>query len=558
MTDGERGPYRPGAEGAAWPDCPGDRRQLGGVRKRDLNPVLYRMKDRFKSDGGYVPRWFLINQQTERRPDRTATTKKVQAELADIEARLQAMLGHGAIAEQTPSRPVESLGLGRRVVHLAPPSVAATRPRSMVQVWRPRNHRGGYRHGQDAPRDRGREPDGSDRRTTTILVPTIELQRQWLEKLAEFAPHLSWATVGGTLRESLPGLTSSWPLRHRQASAILCWTRGPTSSLETSVHRYGSEQWSAALQEEYVGRLGLTATLERGGDDGVDQRLLPFFRSKVFTYTYEQAVPDGVVAPFALVFLGVDLNMDEQVAYERFSRRITRARAILVPLGVFRGTPGQIQSNLAECRRKGGELRRAVDDYDKATRGRRNLLAEVQSKPEALAELAPLVSASHGTVVFSQKIAAAERAAEVLSKHGVIASAIHSAMPPKERQFHLDALKSESIAALCAPKILDEGVDVPNIDLGIVLSASSGRRQMIQRLGRVIRLKEDSGHARFVVVFAEGTVEDPNEGAQEGFIDMVRDVASRESVLEAGWSLDDVTDALALDRRRPAAQARPA
>ena len=187
-----------------------------------------------------------------------------------------------------------------------------------------------------------------------------------------------------------------------------------------------------------------------------------------------------------------------------------------------------------------------MDELDKATRGRRNLLADAEAKPAALADLAPLVGASHGTVVFSQKIDAAEKAAEVLSRHGVIASAVHSQMSPAERQYRLDCLKTEEIAALCAPRILDEGVDVPNIDLGIVLSASSGRRQMIQRLGRVIRLKQNGGHARFVVVYAEGTVEDPAEGAQEGFIDMVRDVATRESVLEVGWSLADVESGLRL------------
>lgn len=523
-------------------------RQLGGVRKRDLNPVLYRMRDRFKSDGGYVPRWFLIEQRTEPRPDRTATTKKVKAELAGLEAQLQAMLGQSALSERTPRRPVANLDWSGEWC------IPRLRPwqRRALTAWFDAGGRGIV----EAVTGTGKTLVGIEAASrmarmggrTTILVPTIELQRQWLEKVAEFAPQLRWATVGGHAKGKLAKADVVVAVAASASRRNLVLGERPHLLVADEVHRYGSEQWSAALQDGYASRLGLTATLERGGDDGVDQRLLPYFRSKVFRYTYEQAVPDGVVAPFNLVFLGVDLSLEEQVAYERFCRRITRARAVLVPLGVFRGTPGQVQANLADCRRKGGDLRRAVDEYDKATRGRRNLLAEVQSKPEALAELAPLVSASHGTVVFSQKIAAAERAAEVLSRNGVMASAIHSAMPPKERQFHLEALKSESIAALCAPKILDEGVDVPNVDLGIVLSASSGRRQMIQRLGRVIRLKNGGAHARFVVVYAEGTVEDPAAGAQEGFIDMVRDVASHESVLEVGWSLGDVANALAHNR----------
>jgi RNA polymerase primary sigma factor len=44
---------------------------------------------------------------------------------------------------------------------------------------------------------------------------------------------------------------------------------------------------------------------------------------------------------------------------------------------------------------------------------------------------------------------------------------------------------------LSAPRILDEGIDVPAADLGIIVGASNSRRQMIQRTGRVLRTKDD-------------------------------------------------------------------
>ncbi|HUG84999.1 MAG TPA: helicase-related protein, partial [Euzebya sp.] len=76
-----------------------------------------------------------------------------------------------------------------------------------------------------------------------------------------------------------------------------------------------------------------------------------------------------------------------------------------------------------------------------------------------------------------------------------------------------------------APRVLDEGVDVPDAELAVVLAAFRTRRQMIQRLGRVLRLKADGRAARLIVVFAIDTREDPAMGAQEDFLAEVTGVA---------------------------------
>ena len=78
---------------------------------------------------------------------------------------------------------------------------------------------------------------------------------------------------------------------------------------------------------------------------------------------------------------------------------------------------------------------------------------------------------------------------------------------------------------LAAPRVLDEGVDVPAADLAVIIGASRSRRQMVQRMGRVLRKKADGRRARFVVVFVEDTVEDPCSGAHETFLEEVVKVA---------------------------------
>ena len=78
---------------------------------------------------------------------------------------------------------------------------------------------------------------------------------------------------------------------------------------------------------------------------------------------------------------------------------------------------------------------------------------------------------------------------------------------------------------ISAPQVLDEGIDVPAADLAIILAASRSRRQMIQRMGRVLRRKPDGRRAQFVVVSVDGTVEDPALGAHATFLDEITNVA---------------------------------
>jgi superfamily II DNA or RNA helicase len=97
-------------------------------------------------------------------------------------------------------------------------------------------------------------------------------------------------------------------------------------------------------------------------------------------------------------------------------------------------------------------------------------------------------------------------------------------MDMTERKKVFAAFESGEHELVAAPRLLDEGVDVPAADLAIVLASSRSRRQMVQRMGRVVRKKEDGRLARLAVLYVEGTAEDPAV-AHEDFLYLVTDVA---------------------------------
>ena len=64
---------------------------------------------------------------------------------------------------------------------------------------------------------------------------------------------------------------------------------------------------------------------------------------------------------------------------------------------------------------------------------------------------------------------------------------------------------------------------------------------MIQRMGRVMRVKEDGRPARFAILFVKDTHEDPATGAHEAFFDQVLEIADEWKVFSAADSASELT-----------------
>ena len=107
----------------------------------------------------------------------------------------------------------------------------------------------------------------------------------------------------------------------------------------------------------------------------------------------------------------------------------------------------------------------------------------------------------------------------------------------RQRREILDDLRVRTLDAVAAPRVLDEGIDVPDANLGIVMSASRTRRQMIQRMGRILRRKQPGVAARFVIMFAKDTVEDPTSRIErDGFLDEIERISEATGVFDGGQS----------------------
>ncbi|MFB4269621.1 DEAD/DEAH box helicase family protein [Nonomuraea sp. GTA35] len=103
-------------------------------------------------------------------------------------------------------------------------------------------------------------------------------------------------------------------------------------------------------------------------------------------------------------------------------------------------------------------------------------------------------------LVFCRTIEHAERLADLLRRNAPWPSvlAIHAGLPKRERQTRLLAFRSGQVPILTSVDILNEGVDVPDVNILCFARVTHSRRIFVQQLGRGLRLRE--GKERVVVL----------------------------------------------------------
>jgi len=105
--------------------------------------------------------------------------------------------------------------------------------------------------------------------------------------------------------------------------------------------------------------------------------------------------------------------------------------------------------------------------------------------------------------VFTQYI---DQAREIAEKtRGLL---LIGEMPENERKRVLDYFRQNSRGILVVTTVGDEGIDIPDANVGIIVSGTGSRRQFIQRLGRLLRPKTRGGYAKLYEIIVEKTPEE--------------------------------------------------
>ena len=358
-----------------------------------------------------------------------------------------------------------------------------------------------------------------------VVVPTVELLHQWAGHIRRHFPTAKLGLVGdgefSTFRthDVIIAVVNSLRLYELQPP------RTGSVIVADECHRYGSAANAATLDSRFNFRLGLSATYARS-DDAHITILDRYFGGVCYRLTYARALADEVTAHFKVALVGVHFEGQEWEQYEAANIATIRAQRWLREKQNISSEPfGEFMRNVSGLARGSGEAAARARSFLTNFALRRRILAETPAKLHALTGLVPALQAADRGLIFTQTVAAAEGAANLLRVEGLPAYAVHSRQDRELRRSLLAQFAHMSGGVITAPQVLDEGIDVPSADIAVIMASSKSRRQMVQRMGRVLRRKDDGRLARFVILFVHGTSEDPSRGAHEDFLDEILPVA---------------------------------
>ena len=367
-----------------------------------------------------------------------------------------------------------------------------------------------------------------------IIVPTTALLEQWRIDIEEMEDTYIKSLINSGQLELLGGDNKPnlrhWRILISTVQSAMDRNLPPQGKggllIADECHWYGAPKYSKALKEPYLRRLGLTATCERN-DDGIEKYLYPYFGGKVSTFSYRDALAEKVISPFKFSFFGVELTHEEREDYDKCNFWCWKYKKKLIEnYGVVEKPFGDFFRTVSLLKKNGNkDAGYFLSNFTK----KRKLLAKTVNKYNSISNLADIIKSAKRTIVFSQTQDASEKVIEPLKNKNINADFIHSGMNEWDREQVLIDFKTGDIDVVAAPKVLDEGINVPSADLAIIMASSKSKRQMIQRTGRVLR-KEEGKIAKILVMYAKDTSEDPESDANECFLEVITNAVGEDNI----------------------------
>jgi superfamily II DNA or RNA helicase len=300
---------------------------------------------------------------------------------------------------------------------------------------------------------------------TLVVVYTKEHVHQWIQAFRKFTD--AGGLVGayyGEEKRLAPITVTTYQTAFRK---IRLFAPRYAFLVFDEAHHLPADKFRAiAMQMPAPYRMGLSATIER--EDGKHEEIFPLVGGVVYHTTPGRLTSEGYLAPFTIRLVRVKLSPQRRLEYERLRReyqKLAEGRTFQEVLAAAkRGDP-----TAAEALRVHARMRELI-----------------QEAPEKLEEVERIVreelAKGSKIIVFTQYRRQAEELARRLGAH-----LIHGEMDASRRKRELEAFKREESGVLVVTTVGDEGLDIPDANVGIFVSGTGSRRQFLQRLGRLLR-----------------------------------------------------------------------
>ena len=324
-------------------------------------------------------------------------------------------------------------------------------------------------------------------RSALVVVPTVDLLAQWRDELAALDVPVGQLGGGEQTPEALT--VSTYDSAYLRADEL-----GDRFDLAIfdEVHHLGGEGFrDVGRLLAAPARLGLTATFER--PDGAHEVIRDLVGDVVYRLDPDDLAGDHL-APYDIRRVEVPLTEAERAAYDDAQGTfVDYLRTSNLSL-----SSGSDYQKLVKRSGRDPQAREALLAKQRA----RRIVAESDAKVERLADLLER-HRDDRVIVFTASTDLVYR----LSERFLMPAITHET-GASEREAVLTRFREGTYSRVVTANVLDEGVDVPDANVAIVLSGSGSEREFTQRLGRILRPTDDGSRALLYEVVTEETAEE--------------------------------------------------
>jgi len=243
------------------------------------------------------------------------------------------------------------------------------------------------------------------------------------------------------------------------------------------VHAIGSRKQRNALLDEYEYRIGLSATPQRMFDEQGTKLIADYFGGKSYEFTIADAlttINPRTGRPFLNRFFYYPIFVELDDGEESRYMKITKQIAVLL------NDDDPDEEKLQRLYDRRADICKNAKQKYAALSKLLDMMNPAQIQDTILfvsdAQIEEAFSIMANKKIRRAKITEHESATRIVDDNG-----------DTERQAIIAQFVKQQIQVLVGIKCLDEGIDIPNARIAIIMASSTNPREYVQRVGRVIR-----------------------------------------------------------------------
>ena len=345
---------------------------------------------------------------------------------------------------------------------------------------------------------------------TVVVAPYQHIADQWVKELSELDPiqigaQGNWrSTLNSVAYEVALGAVLNLTLVVVKNTAskkdFIDATNDLADSFENfmfigdEVHWLGAVSYQASMNPAANFRLGLSATPNRYFDQVGTDVIRDYFKGdSVYVFGLEEALSwqnadgtTGVLTPYEYHPIFVELTEIETTEYLKLSTQIAQ-------LSVKKNKTSQDYELLEQISIKRAEIAKSAEN-----------------KLPALSEILGKLGAQlKNCLIYCSNFSQMDRAMAIARMQGIDAPSRITGYEQAKKSVAFDGLSERehilsnfakgNLSVLFAIDCLDEGVDIPTAEIGIIMASSGNTKEFIQRRGRLMRRSLETGKSRALI-----------------------------------------------------------